>query len=218
MTWRISAELVAFRQEVGIEQLYSNAYPRYAMAPKRKLAGSVDEEIARLEAELAQLEDEEDEGEVSSSGLILTSLQNQRIPPLPKHQLPASQCREPSGAKKRKSKQSIEKDDPVLLEKARALVQRAPKCEKLKIPFACRLCAFRGQSLEEFEHHRLSRLHIFATKLYKESSYCKLCRVQCTSPLELETHVSSKKHAERLAQLNEIGHAPSREKGTMHRR
>lgn len=191
------------------------------MARKRRLTGSVDEEIARLEAELAQLEDKgEDEGEdeyneeASSSGLILSSLQDQRIPPLPAHQLPAAQCRDTSGgAKKRKVKQSLETDDPALLDKARALVEKAPKCEKLKIPFACRLCAFRGQSLEEFDRHRHSRLHIFATKLYKESSYCKLCRVQCTSPLELETHVSSKKHAERLAQLNPTGHPPAHSKG-----
>mmetsp|Transcript_5219 Transcript_5219/g.15859 ORF Transcript_5219/g.15859 Transcript_5219/m.15859 type:complete len:174 (-) Transcript_5219:450-971(-) len=170
-------------------------------APKKKKrrvreesATAVDEEIAKLEAELAELDDDDD-------GLILSSMRDERIAPLPSSQLPAPQCRKP---KPERGTEKRQRDvDPALLARARELVARAPTSEKAKIPFACRLCAFRGADLDEFEAHRRSPLHGLASRLYKEASYCKLCRVQTTSPLELKTHLVSKKHTERLAQLRD---------------
>ncbi|KAJ8601694.1 hypothetical protein CTAYLR_003185 [Chrysophaeum taylorii] len=158
-----------------------------------KRINDVEAEIARVEAELAALEEEEEEEEEEGDGdgdggeLVLRSLENERIAPLAASQLPAP---------RRKIRREFE---PGTLERARALVERAPSSEKIKVPFACRLCAFRGESLEEFEKHRKSQLHRAASKLYKEASFCALCRVQCTSPVELERHVSSKKHTERAS-------------------
>lgn len=157
---------------------------------------AVDEEIAKLEAELKELEDDdESESEEDGEGLILSSLRKERIAPLPATMLPAAQCGKSRGVKKNSE----------LLEQARRLVERASTSEKTKTPFACRLCAFVGNTLAAFEEHRQSPLHAIATKLYKEASYCKLCRVQCTSPLELERHLASKKHKERLDYLRGPG-------------
>lgn len=149
---------------------------------------TIDDEISRLEAQLADLDEEEK----------LVSLEDERIPPLPPSQLPA-----PPRAKKAKS-------SGALLSAAKKLVEDAVASEKVKIPFACRLCAFRGSSLDELEIHRKSPLHRMASKLYREESYCKLCRVQCTSPLELKTHTVSKKHRERLLQTESFKRPPPR--------
>lgn len=145
--------------------------------PKRR---KIDDEISRLEAQLAELEEEEK----------FVSLEDERIPPLPASQLPA-----PPRQKKAKT-------TGALLAAAKKLVENAVLSEKVKVPFACRLCAFRGTCLEDLETHRKSPLHRMAEREYREQSFCKLCRVQCTSPLELKTHTVSKKHRERLLQTS----------------
>mmetsp|Transcript_440 Transcript_440/g.1150 ORF Transcript_440/g.1150 Transcript_440/m.1150 type:complete len:216 (+) Transcript_440:72-719(+) len=166
---------------------------------------AVDEEIARLEAELEAADDtagDDEKDDVDDDALIFSSLESERIAPLPASQLPAAHCRKPTkrprtleGRQERRGPAA----DPAVVAQARRLVDAAGATEKVKIPFACRLCNFRGADLDDFEAHRASQLHVVATRLYKEASFCGLCRVQCTSPLELRTHTVSKKHQERLA-------------------
>lgn len=134
----------------------------------------LNEKIAKLEAELDVHESED--------GMVWSSMPNDRIAPLPIHSLPA----------KKPKKEG-------LVEAARRIVERAGTSAKTKEPFACRLCAFRGADLKEYERHRKSDLHKLASKMYKDASYCSLCRVQCTSPAELTVHLSRKKHLEMLA-------------------
>ena len=192
--------------------------------------GLCDDEIARLEAELAEDDessddgsssggddDDEDEDDVAPAVVadgVLASLREERIAPLPSHLLPqvsekkrAAADRAAGGgaaAAKRPRhgpEAAFAAAAPAVVAEARKLVAAAARSEKVKLPFACRLCAFKGPSLEAFDAHRETELHKVATKVWKDESYCKMCRSQCTSPNELEIHLKSKKHLERLAEL-----------------
>ena len=183
-----------------------------------------DEQIAALEAELADLDDDDESDSEANApgadydsdgsdgiedprgdGLVLSSLCAERIPALQAHQLPAVRCAKPGAAAARAGganagPRRIE-PAPELRARALALVEAYAKSEKLKVPFACRLCAFVGETVEALERHRRAPLHVLATEVFKSSSFCKVCRAQCTSPVELTTHLTSKRHLERMASL-----------------
>mmetsp|Transcript_15007 Transcript_15007/g.44816 ORF Transcript_15007/g.44816 Transcript_15007/m.44816 type:complete len:184 (-) Transcript_15007:52-603(-) len=177
--------------------------------------GLVDDEIARLEAELADdgsdSDDESVEAEVVADG-VLASLESERIAPLPAHLLPQQPTKkrqsQPPGDPRKRAKGPealFRAAPPEQIAAARALVAAAAKSEKIKAPFWCRLCAFRGADLEAYQAHIATPLHLIATKLWKEASACALCRVQTTSPNELAVHLKSKKHLERVAYVNSTG-------------
>ena len=88
------------------------------------------------------------------------------------------------------------------VDRFRRQVAAAAKSEKVKVPFACRLCGFVGADIAALEAHRKTPLHMITTKVWRDRSACRLCRVQTTSPNELAVHLTSKKHKERLAQVN----------------
>jgi hypothetical protein len=67
-----------------------------------------------------------------------------------------------------------------------------------KKPLWCRICRFQGDSLEEFNDHKLSDSHTMASEKERELSYCKLCRKQFTSPDQLKGHLIGKGHKETL--------------------
>jgi hypothetical protein len=90
---------------------------------------------------------------------------------------------------------------PAQLQEAHRLVDACAASEKVKRELYCRLCAFQGSDLADLERHRRSDLHLLATRVWRDRSYCKLCRVQTTSPNELAVHLTCKKHKERLAEV-----------------
>ena len=193
--------------------------------------GLCDDAIAALEHDLAGDDDdsgssssydESDDGSASSSDDdgavapavvaegVLASLRDERIAPLAPHLLPqvsakraaAAARAEHSKRPKRGPEAAFAAACPAVVDEARKLVAAAAASEKVKRPFACRLCAFAGDDLAAFEAHRDTELHKIATKVWQDASYCKLCRAQCTSPNELAVHLRSKKHLERLAEVN----------------
>ena len=70
-----------------------------------------------------------------------------------------------------------------------------------KLPFFCRVCRFKGGSVEDLERHRMSAEHASACELERKMSFCKLCRKQFTSPDQLKGHLTGKSHIERLAKM-----------------
>ncbi|KAH8094270.1 hypothetical protein JL720_4264 [Aureococcus anophagefferens] len=169
-------------------------------------------EAARRRVRSSSSDDESDDGSASSGDDdgavapavvaegVLASLRDERIAPLAPHLLPqvsAKRARRrgtlgPGGTRGR-----VRAACPAVVDEARKLVAAAAASEKVKRPFACRLCAFAGDDLASFEAHRDTELHKVATKVWQDASYCKLCRAQCTSPNELAVHLRSKKHLER---------------------
>jgi hypothetical protein len=70
-----------------------------------------------------------------------------------------------------------------------------------KIPFFCRVCQYQGNSIEEFEKHKLSETHAVATDVEKKMSFCRICRKQFTSINQLKEHLLGNSHKEKLASM-----------------
>jgi deoxyribodipyrimidine photolyase-like uncharacterized protein len=56
---------------------------------------------------------------------------------------------------------------------------------------------------EEFFDHKRSEFHKTAVEMEQKASYCKLCRKQLTSLVQLKEHLTSKPHKERLDRVRE---------------
>jgi uncharacterized small protein (DUF1192 family) len=182
---------------------------------------TLDERIALLEAELARessdsdsdsSDDESDDetGDVRPKKVargVLASLVDDRIPPLPAHLLPQAPPKKrhfdgpPQRTKPGTADGAFARASPAQLQQAHRLVDACAASEKVKRELYCRLCAFQGSDLADLERHRRSDLHLLATRVWRDRSYCKLCRVQTTSPNELAVHLTCKKHKERLAEV-----------------
>ena len=181
---------------------------------------TLDERIALLEAELAressdsdssdESDDESDSGDVRPKKVargVLASLVDDRIPPLPAHLLPQAPPKKrhfdgpPQRTRPGTPDAAFARASPAQLQQAHRLVDACAASEKVKRELYCRLCAFQGADLADLERHRRSDLHLLATRVWRDRSYCKLCRVQTTSPNELAVHLTCKKHKERLAEV-----------------
>ena len=181
---------------------------------------TLDERIALLEAELAressdsdssdESDDDSDSGDVRPKKVargVLASLVDDRIPPLPAHLLPQAPPKKrhfdgpPQRTKPGTPDAAFARASPAQLQQAHRLVDACAASEKVKRELYCRLCAFQGADLADLERHRRSDLHLLATRVWRDRSYCKLCRVQTTSPNELAVHLTCKKHKERLAEV-----------------
>ena len=193
---------------------------------------TLDERIALLEAELAREssdsdssdgsdDDSDDDGDVRPKKVargVLASLVDDRIPPLPAHLLPQAPPKKrhfdgpPPRSKPGTPDAAFARASPAQLQQAHRLVDACAASEKVKRELYCRLCAFQGSDLADLERHRRSDLHLLATRVWRDRSYCKLCRVQTTSPNELAVHLTCKKHKERLAEV-ERGRGGGRGRG-----
>ena len=179
---------------------------------------TLDERIALLEAELAREssdsdssdESDDESGDVRPKKVargVLASLVDDRIPPLPAHLLPQAPPKKrhfdgpPQRTKPGTPDAAFARASPAQLQQAHRLVDACAASEKVKRELYCRLCAFQGADLADLERHRRSDLHLLATRVWRDRSYCKLCRVQTTSPNELAVHLTCKKHKERLAEV-----------------
>ena len=191
---------------------------------------TLDERIALLEAELAREssdsdsdgsdDDSDDEsGDVKPRKVargVLASLVDDRIPPLPAHLLPQAPPKKrhfdgpPPRTRPGTPDAAFARASPAQVQQAHRLVDACAASEKVKRELYCRLCAFQGTDLADLERHRRSDLHMVATRVWRDRSYCKLCRVQTTSPNELAVHLTCKKHKERLAEVEGRGRGGGR--------
>jgi hypothetical protein len=67
-----------------------------------------------------------------------------------------------------------------------------------RIPFYCRVCAVQSKDESEFLLHKQSEFHKTAVQVEKKATYCKLCRKQLTSLVQMQEHLDSRPHKERL--------------------
>ncbi|KAJ1461236.1 hypothetical protein M885DRAFT_508132 [Pelagophyceae sp. CCMP2097] len=193
----------------------------------------LDAQIAALEAALgtsdpssdgpnagdsdAPSSDDSDDVVASKGGLIISSLSKARIPPLAAHLLPASKC---SGSitsmdatGKRPSARSLRRSRPSSTSRrsstkcpfpAASARSRAPRSRTLEnIRRRCSQCAAPCRRAVSW---RILELGV-VTRLWTDQSHCRLCRAQCTRPLELRVHLTSKKYLERLSELSAANEA-----------
>ena len=155
---------------------------------------------------------------------FLSASNFERIQPLPKEYLP--DLPPPSNIKRRKSIEN--NDEPKLKKKKRKkeknddgisndeekpqngleatyreMMRNYQPLSGEKIPFYCRICRFKGESLLEFNTHKNTSEHQLASDIELRMSYCKLCRKQFTSPAQLREHLMAKPHKEKLKFVQE---------------
>jgi hypothetical protein len=70
-----------------------------------------------------------------------------------------------------------------------------------RLPFYCRVCAKQYDNKEEFFEHRNAEFHKTAVAMELKVSFCRLCQKQFTSPVQLKEHLTSKPHRERLQKV-----------------
>lgn len=199
---------------------------------------SIEEQIRALEQNISESEEDKDEeendndSEINEDFLdegikieknekgqivkILSSLEKEKIVPLPKRYLPTKQCLFSDKGKtdfknqKRKLafhdeegdyKKSITKSG---FEKTvQDLLQNYEPASIEKRPFYCRVCRFQGKSLDDLEYHRNSSEHRLAIDNEKKMCYCRLCKKQFTSPDQMKDHLKGKAHNDRLNKIKE---------------
>ena len=184
--------------------------------------GDIDDQIRRLEAELAKDYDESsvdsdessssssdgndnpkgDESEGKQGVLRLSSLEKEAIAGLPKHMLPAARKRplkiDDELIEKKVSKKVKEKADSGLALAVKEVLSGYVARSSEKLPFYCRYCQKQYQNEQEFFSHKQTDFHKTAVEMERKASYCKLCRKQLTSPEQLKEHLQSRPHKERL--------------------
>jgi len=213
-------------------------------------AVDLDEDIRRLEAELALQDDDDDDSSSSEDGGSIngddkdtggddreppendavwsfSESKHARIEGLPPSALPAARKRvlksvdkdddaaTGDGRHKKKQKNDSKRsnnnnDDDDDAESAvsnglKAAVQELlrgyqPRSSE-RLPFYCRVCAKQYDNEPDFLRHRSEAFHKTAVVLERKASLCKLCRKQLTSPAQLQEHLRSKPHKQRLQSL-----------------
>ena len=159
-----------------------------------------------------------DDNKDDSPGIIsLSDLANDRIEPLPQSALPQNKRRklkiDQSGdgdndtkkRKKRKRSDSTEGEEQQhtisegLKSAVQDLLQNYVRPSHInRPPFYCRVCQHQSSSQEEFNTHKSTEFHVAAVQEEKKRSYCKLCRKQLTSVVQMEEHLKSKPHRDRM--------------------
>lgn len=191
----------------------------------------IDDEIRRLEAELAadvdsdsdsMSEEEEDQPrqvrfgkdtvkeipfiqpdrDSKASVICLSEVAEARIQPLPSSCLPAVVRKKRSSQDDwKKDKKRVKVDG--LQEAVKEVLAGYVARSSERLPFYCRVCSKQYESKEEFFEHRDTEFHRTAVELEQKASFCKLCRKQFTSPVQLKEHVTSKPHHDRLQRVRE---------------
>ena len=156
----------------------------------------------------------------SEGGIIRSNLEAERIAPLPKSALPQMKKRKLKGIdgdvsdegnsskkKKKKGKQSgshIAGDEEVndgLREAVKEVLSGYEARSHERIPFYCRVCSVQSKDMESFLAHKNTDFHKAAVKAERKATYCQACRKQFTSPVQMEEHLNSKPHHERMVFL-----------------
>jgi len=182
----------------------------------------IDEEIRRLENELAAQsssteEEEEEESSVEEKAIVcLSTVAKDRIEPLPAVQLPSNKRRrlkidateggqpQQEGDRKqtKKSKYKVQNKDEKpsldMLAAVKEMIAGYVARSSERIPFYCRVCQVQSEDERHFHMHRKTELHKLAVKEEQKASFCKVCRKQFTSVVQLKEHLSSKPHRDRM--------------------
>ena len=171
---------------------------------KRPRISELDDEIARLEAELAAAESSSDSSSSDSegsdgsdasasgvgNGAVIGSAwaESERIAPLPTHSLPAASCSVPVGQKRgAKRMRPSARTVPDWLDPS--LYKPSQNRE-----LYCRVCVFQASSVEELQEHRRDPAHIRKEAAEATHTFCKLCKKQFTSVAQLAEHKKGKWH------------------------
>jgi hypothetical protein len=135
--------------------------------------------------------------------LCLSSVAKDRIAPLPETCLPKTTKRvlkgiddDPQQKQAKKSKVSAGLRDAVK-EVLNGYVARSSE----RLPFYCRVCAQQYKNEQDFFGHKVNDFHKAAVEVERKASFCKLCRKQFTSPVQLKEHISSRPHKERVGKV-----------------
>ena len=156
----------------------------------------------------------------SGGGIIRSNLEAERIAPLPKSALPQMKRRKLKGIdadvdgdgdkEKKKKKKSSNKDDENVNEGLREAVKEVLSGYEARsherIPFYCRVCSVQSKDMESFLAHKNTDFHKAAVKAERKATYCQACRKQFTSPVQMEEHLNSKPHHERMIYLRSKNH------------
>jgi hypothetical protein len=181
----------------------------------------IDEEIRRLEEELQQADDTDDDSDtqdsssvdsslvsdalvkrqVEEAGVIsLSSTRDERIEKLPEKCLPVANKKRTlkgiDGDTKAKKRRELVSDGLTAAVKEVLDGYKPRSAERL--PLYCRFCAKQYTTEQEFVNHKQTEFHMRAVEMERKVSFCKLCRKQLTSPAQLKEHLSSRPHKERL--------------------
>ena len=153
----------------------------------------------------------------SEGGIIRSNLEAERIAPLPKSALPQMKRRKLKGIdadvdgdgekekeKKNKRKTSNNDDEDInegLREAVKEVLSGYEARSHERIPFYCRVCSVQSKDMESFLAHKKTDFHKAAVKAERKATYCQACRKQFTSPVQMEEHLNSKRHHERMIYL-----------------
>lgn len=189
---------------------------------------NVDDEIARLEAELAaesddsdassqsdEEESESDSGDCGDGVVRLSNLsQDERIAPLPESALPKNKRRKLKGidnalageenlgeTKQGKGKGAGNQVSKGLQDAVKEVLSGYVARSNERIPFYCRVCAYQAKTLEDFKAHKRTDFHLAAVQAEKKATYCQACRKQFTSPIQMKEHLQSRPHKEKMDYL-----------------
>lgn len=191
-------------------------------------AVDIDEEIKRLEQELAdESPSDNDSSDDHTSVVCLSATAHERIEPLPSHALPVRKSRRlkidevdelPSkgtssdnvaneggnrrAMKKARREQVLSADEKNnMLAAVKEMMAGYVARSSERISFYCRVCQVRSENETEFLEHKMTEFHKLAVKEEQKASYCKACRKQLTSVVQLHEHLSSKPHRDRMDYL-----------------
>ncbi|KAL7490077.1 hypothetical protein ACHAW6_015804 [Cyclotella cf. meneghiniana] len=205
-----------------------NILTNKANSPKEsseQLQVDLDEEIRRLEAELAagsasddddddddnaertESDDDDDHpvttNDIQSTGVIcLSETANERIEPLPPAAMPQITRKtnaDPAEANKRHKQQQHHTLHEGLRHAVHdVLANYKTRSEVQQTPWYCRVCQYQAEDQAEFLSHRDSVFHKTAVSEHKKKTFCKLCRKQMTSAVQFQEHLRSRPHRELL--------------------
>lgn len=150
---------------------------------------------------------------IPQGGIIcLSESANDRIDPLPQSVLPQNKRRklkgidvpdENEGRKQRKKHKASDVQEHAVSSGLRDAVSdllsdyvRPSSIDRP--PYYCRICQHQSSTQDEFEAHKSTEFHAAAVREEKRRTYCKLCRKQLTSVVQMVEHLRSRPHRERM--------------------
>lgn len=193
--------------------------------PSNTAIEDLDDEIARLERELAKddsdgssdtdTSDDEDHGVTDDAEetavLSLSAFAEDRIQQLPKTLLPEPgrynldklQKNELKLTSKKTNKQtdSTRIVESGLQQAVKEVLEGYTARSAEKIPFYCRFCSKQYANEKEFFDHKNTEFHKVAEAMERRATYCKLCRRQLTSPTQMKEHLKSRPHKDKLQEV-----------------
>jgi hypothetical protein len=133
--------------------------------------------------------------------ICLSSCASETIEPLAKSYLPACKSKKLKIDRDEEKQKDREKNSSVsngLRDAVKEVLAEYQPRSSERIPFYCRVCAVQSKDEEDFMLHKQSEFHKTAVQVEKKATYCKLCRKQLTSLIQMQEHLDSRPHKERL--------------------